>query len=425
MCAGGREIEVAAEGEQGVAERLRIEPAAREAGEQLVVRIARERGVATRGGKPVGARQHDLPVQGLDGPAARAELLCEVIKQLGMGRWFALFAEIVRRRHEAAAEMVLPDAIHHHASGEWIVRRQDPVGQVRPTAALGIRRQRGTAEHSEEAARHDFTAARRIAFLLHGHVGRLGGLADRVGQFKGQGLFRFIRGGLLGLLDLRLQVFLLLPGRVLECVAEPFHLPVEPGLFLLARVDYGSGLGFAARGDERHEVALLLVQFDPRPRITCAVKDAVERVVILRGDGIELVIVAARAAHGEPEEAAADVVDRVLDREVLRVVVHARAETAGVGEVAGRDDALVTLGVGRAALQVAGELIAHKLVVGQVAIEGGDDPVAVAVQLWDGVVGVVARGVGIAHDVEPVPAPAFTVTWRGEQPLDHAGERIG
>ena len=74
--------------------------------------------------------------------------------------------------------------------------------------------------------------------------------------------------------------------------------------------------------------------------------------------------------------------------------------------------------------QVAGELLADELVVGQVAVEGVDHPVAVAVHLRDRVVGVVAGGVGVADDVEPVPAPALAVGRRGEQPVDDLRERV-
>ena len=66
--------------------------------------------------------------------------------------------------------------------------------------------------------------------------------------------------------------------------------------------------------------------------------------------------------------------------------------------------------------QVAGDLLADELVVRHVAVERVDDPVAVAVHLRDRVVGVVAGGVGVADDVEPVPAPPLAVGRRREQP---------
>ena len=74
--------------------------------------------------------------------------------------------------------------------------------------------------------------------------------------------------------------------------------------------------------------------------------------------------------------------------------------------------------------QVAGELLADELVVGHVAVEGVDHPVAVAVHLRDRVVGVVAGGVGVADHVEPVPAPALAVGGRGEQPVDDLREGV-
>ena len=67
--------------------------------------------------------------------------------------------------------------------------------------------------------------------------------------------------------------------------------------------------------------------------------------------------------------------------------------------------------------QVAGDLLDDELVVGQVAVEGVDDPVAVEPDLARLVL-LVAVGVGVAGRVEPEPAPALAVVGRGEQPVD-------
>ena len=74
--------------------------------------------------------------------------------------------------------------------------------------------------------------------------------------------------------------------------------------------------------------------------------------------------------------------------------------------------------------QVARELFEDELVVGLVAVEGGDDVVAVAPGVAVGDVLVEAVGVGVAGQVEPVPAPALAVLGRGEQPLDDPGEGV-
>ena len=74
-----------------------------------------------------------------------------------------------------------------------------------------------------------------------------------------------------------------------------------------------------------------------------------------------------------------------------------------------------TVGFGQ---QVAGDLLDDELVEGLVAVERLHDPVAIfpdGARLIEGV----AVGIGVARQVEPVPAPALAVVRRGEQPIDH------
>src|SRR5438093_1286952 len=78
-----------------------------------------------------------------------------------------------------------------------------------------------------------------------------------------------------------------------------------------------------------------------------------------------------------------------------------------------------------AASRVAGDWLGSGVVIRRVAVEGGDDVVAVAVRLVEGEVLVLAVGVGVAGDVEPVPAPALAEAGAGQQAVDHPGERVG
>ena len=77
----------------------------------------------------------------------------------------------------------------------------------------------------------------------------------------------------------------------------------------------------------------------------------------------------------------------------------------------------------RARQQVAGDLLDDELVVGQVAVEGVDDPVAVEADLARLVL-LVAVGVGVAGGVEPDPAPALAVVRRVQQPIDQLSEGV-
>ena len=56
------------------------------------------------------------------------------IEQLRMRRAHAVVAEIAGGADDAAAEMMLPDAVDHDAGGHRIVLRRDPVGEHRAPA---------------------------------------------------------------------------------------------------------------------------------------------------------------------------------------------------------------------------------------------------------------------------------------------------
>ena len=60
---------------------------------------------------PVDARQQNLAVQRFHAPAARDELLGEIVEQLGVRRCCAGVAEVADRWHDAAAEVLRPDAV--------------------------------------------------------------------------------------------------------------------------------------------------------------------------------------------------------------------------------------------------------------------------------------------------------------------------
>ena len=88
---------------------------------------------------------------------------------------------------------------------------------------------------------------------------------------------------------------------------------------------------------------------------------------------------------------------------------------------AGGDD---VFGSGRFQL-VARQLLQDEAVVGLVLAEGADDIVAVAPDQGLGAVPLVAVGLGVADQVEPVPGPALAILGRGQQPLHHPGKGAG
>ena len=105
----------------------------------------------------------------------------------------------------------------------------------------------------------------------------------------------------------------------------------------------------------------------------------------------------------------------VFQRQVPQLV-RRRGVTARQREKPGRSHLLgVAFGLAPLRQQVAGNLLAEKLVVGLVGVERVDDVIAIQPGFRDGIVGVVAGRVGIAGDVHPIPAPAFAVLRRGQQ----------
>ena len=155
-------------------------------------------------------------------------------------------------------------------------------------------------------------------------------------------------------------------------------------------------------------------------------QDTGHRVVVGRGDGVELVVVATGAADRQGEKGAAHGVDLLVDdvdQHLVRVLfgehLWSQHQKAGPG------DLLEALGVGLCRHQVAGDLFVNEAVEGLVAVERVDDVVAIAEGVGESDVLVEAVRVGIAGDVEPVAAPTLTVVRRGEEPVDDPGERVG
>ena len=152
-------------------------------------------------------------------------------------------------------------------------------------------------------------------------------------------------------------------------------------------------------------------------------EEAVEGVIVARGDRVVLVVVAAGASQREAEHDLAGRVQRVLD-DLVDILELPRAEPLGLGDEPGRDHpAGVVVGRPVGGQDVAGELLVEEPVIGDVGVECVDDVVAVEVRLGDRVVGVIAGGIGIPGEVEPVASPALAVAGRGEQLVDQPRDR--
>ena len=151
-----------------------------------------------------------------------------------------------------------------------------------------------------------------------------------------------------------------------------------------------------------------------RFEVFAAREDSSQPVVVARRDGVELVIVTPRARDGETEEAARERVNAVVELvEALGVAVIHRPE----GEEAQRRHAFEAVAVFE---QVAGNLLLDEAVVGQVVVEGADEPVpippALRIEPWLKTVRLILT---VACDVQPVPRLPLAVMRAGQQVIHH------
>ena len=367
-------------------------------------------------------------MQPLERPLVLDELAGEPVEQFGMRGGRAADAEVVFGGDEPLAKMMLPDAVDDHPRGERVVRPCQPVGQVLAAAARLVSRQRIAPEHGQKASRHLVTGPRRLATLLDLDVFPLA-VGHPIGRRKGRGepqpipLALEAGDGGVGLLDLLLDFF----------VCRFCLLLVDEGfLRLLSLLDLGidhrdllvvwlAECRQLIRGHERHHVGGPLRLFVAWEGEVGALEDAIEGVVVGRGDRIVFVIVAAGAADREAHYRLAervDRVDRVLEGEV-HVIDRVETKPPGDRQVAGGSDA-VGKGIGRRRRrqEIAGHLLADEDVVGLVVVERLDDVVAILPGKRCRIVARLAGRVGIADDIKPVPAPSLTVGGRCQQPFD-------
>ena len=120
-----------------------------------------------------------------------------------MRRQLPAHTEIVWRFHESAAEVILPDAIHHHSRNQRIVRTREPYGEFESSAAFGLRRKWPATECFDKAARRRSSGAVHLSANLHAGI-MWRAFGHSVGHFAralGEQCVEF----LFGLFDLSIQ----------------------------------------------------------------------------------------------------------------------------------------------------------------------------------------------------------------------------
>jgi hypothetical protein len=151
-------------------------------------------------------------------------------------------------------------------------------------------------------------------------------------------------------------------------------------------------------------------------------EERLQPVVVLLQNRIELVVVAARAAVGHPEEHGANRVGHIVEDLLSPLQQVPRVALVGIVAVERGGDTRV--GIARPQL-VAGELFADESIVGLVGVERVDHVVAVAPGIGPRFIRLEAFALGVPCQIEPVAAPALAVLRRGQQPVDNVGERVG
>ncbi len=128
-------VDAARDHQQLIADHFGLQPADRHAVQQVVVRIHFRASQVRFARLPVRLREHHLPDQVLDRPAAIHNLRREIIEQLRMRRRLAGDAEVVNRLDDAPAEQVMPNPIHRHARNERVAGINHPLGQGHTAAS--------------------------------------------------------------------------------------------------------------------------------------------------------------------------------------------------------------------------------------------------------------------------------------------------
>ena len=341
-------------------------------------------------------------MQGFRFPAAGDELAREPVEQLGVARAVAVLAKIVRRLDEAGAEVVLPDAIHGDAGGEWVRGRGEPARELGARSG-GVGGQFGQIvahEHGRRAWRDGLAFVVPIAALEHVDGCALRGF---VADAEDRRRCRRERG--LEVANLSRHALAVGALQIFQHAAEFVELGVEWFPFRLERR--------ALRRRQEKDAVFLR-----------GGKIRLQAVIVLLQDRIDFVVVAAGAADGQPEDGGADDVG-ALDEDF----VAADGDVLVAGIAADRAEAVkprggCQLGIVRRDF-VAGDLLGEKLVERFVAVQRVDHVVAEAPGFRKTAVILEALGLGEAHHVEPVAREMLAVVRTREQAIDDALVSVG
>src|SRR5436309_3439174 len=93
-------------------------------------------------------------MQLLERPPAGHEPRGEVIEQFRMRGPLAEQSKVARRADQAAAEVMLPDAVHEHPSRQWVAETNDRLSKLKPAASLSKRLCFAWRQDRQKPSRH-------------------------------------------------------------------------------------------------------------------------------------------------------------------------------------------------------------------------------------------------------------------------------
>ena len=332
------------------------------------------------------------------------------VQQFRMGGFFAHRAEIVRSPHQRPSKMVPPHPVDHDPGGQGIFRIDDGFGEFESSAAAGEERRRGSGHNAQETARGVFTRFQQIAPQRDLHVSMPGirhRMHDRIRRCRLHpqgGEFFFLGRDRLFFRASRFRLGLL--GGFLERVELLFAF-VDGRLAPLVTINYRLG---------RPRRAPVVV-----PRV---LENPGDRIIILRRDRIEFVVMTAGAGHGQSQQTAGHGVHPVVQRLRLShclalVGVAIRNITWPEGQKPRRRHVALRH-------QIARELALHKLIEGQVAIQRLHHPIAVTPRFGALALTIqkTTQPIAVAGHVQPMPAPAFPRVGRRQQAVHHPRKSV-
>ena len=394
----------------------------------------------------VGIRLQNQAMDRLHAPPAPDEFPGQPVDKLGMAGPASVLPQIAGLGHQPRAEVVLPDAIDHHPGGKGVVGTGDPFGQHLAPVGQSLQVHRiGVSGHRAEEARLDFLSPQEVvAAFQHVSAHRVpqGGVGSREGH--GLEIARIVgvgeTGGLLA--QQLVKVLLLLAeehsllhgpsqigvadvqGPVLEILghdrpAVGLHAGLELGVLSFSQGLSGFQDGVPGGSLLFPDLGPAAGQFelgkgDGRGLEQQRGEEGLQPVVVSGGNGVVLVVVAAGATQGHAQEDRTGGADHVVEDIPAPLRTSVPLHRNPLVEEPGSQLGLVPV----VAIGFAGDLFLDESIVGAILVESPDHVVAVSPQMGAGIVGRLSPGVGVANQVQPVPAPADAVIVTGKQPLD-------